>query len=319
MYKKIAALVVSLSILTPALSADLFEDGKLRPIKLDDPIVQTDTIGGYAIYPGEGLWKFVRGSESTSTGSGDNVKIGYIHISQSEGNALFARQLITANLQQSDIRSWGGSPCATGHLVMRNKGRGRADGCMTIDPIMVNVGNTPVLMLSIVLTNSGSGGRFNRTTLDINPALLGVRNTGLGDWTPEYVASKPHRKAFMDKLTAWAEKFQDSSIEAFGYSKPQDAYNEIVSLRTLLPVPADLVSAKRSLEFLSVVEYLQYVKGYAALAFSPKGDYKTQWEYVSDKPSQEEADKLALANCESKRATSLPACALYKIPVAPIP
>jgi hypothetical protein len=229
---------------------------------------------------------------------------------------LLARQNISVNTGGGGNSSWSGSPCAPGHLVMRDKGRGRQDNCMTIDAQSVTAGTTSTTFLNIVLTNSGSNGRYYRIVLGINADLLGIRGTGTGDWTEDQLKAKPYKKEAIDKLAAWAEQIQDGSINAFDYSKPQDVYTRIPSFMTLLPVPEDLVGQKRSIGFISAVEHLRHIETIKSIAYTRYDDYKGAWGYVTDQPTQDAADTAAVAKCESFRSVNrpdVPACSVYRI------
>ena len=106
---------------------------------------------------------------------------------------------------------------------------------MTIDPRIINVGATPTLFLTIALTNTGSMGRYYRLNLFINAGQLGIKNTGLADWTKEDLKVDAKKQEALDRLTKWAELLQDASIQAFDFSKPQDVYAKIPPLANLLP------------------------------------------------------------------------------------
>jgi VHL beta domain len=298
-------------------AADLFEDGKLRPMKSGDLIQATDTIGGYPIYQDDGRWKFVNGKESSSTGGQGPIKMGSVLFDYAPNNYLLARQSLYASVDAGGSNnSWGGSPCSVDHLVIRNKGRGRQDNCLTIDPKIVTMGTTPTVFLTIVLTNAGSNGRYYQLSLYVNADVLGVRGTGLGDWTKEELEVKPYKKEAMDRLTAWAEQLQDASIKAFDFSKPQDVYAKMPSLMTLLPVPEDIAGQKRTISFLSAVEHLRHQPAFSSIAYSRYEDYKGTWSFVTGKASQEIADATAVAACEVSRKANrpdAPACEIYKI------
>lgn len=293
-------------------AADLFEDGKLRPIKSGDLIQATDTIGGYPIYQDDGRWKFVSGRNATGT-----PLVGSILLDYAPNNSLLARQsLITSMDAGGSFNSWSGSPCSPDHFIVRNKGRGRQDNCMTIDPSTVNLGTTPTVFLNVVLTNSGSNSRLYKLSLYVNADLLGIRNSSLGDWTKEELDSKPYKKQAIDRLTTWAEQLQDASIKAFDFSKPQDVYAKIPPLVTLLPVSEDLAGQKRSISFLTAVEHLRHQSGFGAIAYSRYEDYRGIDRFVSGLASQELADAAALENCEVARKRlrpEAPTCELYKI------
>jgi hypothetical protein len=298
-------------------AADLFEDGKLRPIKSGDLIQATDTIGGYPIYQDDGGWKFVSGKESSSTGGQGPIKMGSVLLDYAPNNYLLARQSLFASVDAGSANnSWGGSPCSMDHLVIRNKGRGRQDNCLTIDPKIVTMGTNPTVFLTIVLTNAGSNGRYYQLSLYVNADVLGVRGTGLGDWTKEELEAKPYKKEAMDRLTVWAEQLQDASIKAFDFSKPQDVYAKMPRVMTLLPVPEDIAGQKRSISFLSAVEHLRHQPAFSSIAYSRYEDYKGAWSFVTGKASQEMADAGALAACEASRKANkpdAPTCEIYKI------
>ena len=213
---------------------DLFQDGKLRDIKKGDLIVATDTIGGYPIYQDDGRWQFV-GSKQWQSTVGDTIKMGEISLNYYQGSELLARQWLQATLAPGTISNWNGTPCSPDHLIVRNKGRGKQDNCMTIDPRIINVGATPTLFLTIALTNTGSNGRYYRLNLFINADQLGIKNTGLADWTKEDLKVDAKKQEVLDRLTKWAELLQDASIQAFDFSKPQDVYAKIPLLASLLP------------------------------------------------------------------------------------
>lgn len=309
MYK--AVLFAALALLGGSgQAADIFEEGKARDIPFRTPLQVGDTAGGYTLYPGEGKWEFEKATTSMASGAGA-IPMGTMSAQQSEAGILFAKLFVTVNLSQGESRSWAGTPCGPGHLVMRNRGRGREDNCMTIDAVGVNVGDKPTTFLSIRLTNTGASGRYYTTVLQLNPALLGVRDTGVGDWNEEVVKSQPYKAAFIAKLTAWAEKLQDATNGAFAFSQPKDTFKDLPSWRTLLAVPEALAQAKHGWGFLSAAEDIQNKAGFKALAYSQSGENKTRWGNAWGYTSQEAADKVALTNCENGRAPTAPACKLY--------
>lgn len=292
-------------------AVDLFEDGKARDVPLYTVLQADDTVGGYTIYPGEGKWQFEKAVTGNATGAG-NIAMGTLIAKQDESGLPFARLFVTTNLTQGDSRFWTGSPCAPGHLVTRNKGRGREDNCMTIDPVNFDMGGRVITVFSIKLTISGSGGRYYASTLQLNPALLGVRDSGYGDWTADVVETQPYKRDFINRLSAWAEKLQDATTAAFAFDKPKDAFKDLPSWRTLLNVPGELTQKKLSWTFLSAVEDLKHNKsGFKAIAYSQMGN--TQWGSAWKQSSQELANKTALANCEKNRWADAPECQLLPI------
>lgn len=317
MPKKIACLFAPLLLGLSAHAADFFQEGKLRPMKAGESVVATDTIGGYPIFQDDGRWVFVSGREWSSSGGQTPIKMGNVLLDYLQGNYLLARQSITASVDPGGTNnSWSGTPCSPDHLYLRNLGKGRQDNCMTIDPKIITLGTTPTLFLNVVLTNAGSSGRYYQVSLYVNADLLGVRSTGLGDWTQDELKAKPYKKDAFDRLVKWAEPLQDGSIRALDYAKPQDVYAQIPSLMTLLPVPDDLAGKKQSISFLSAVEHLRHQSDFKSIAYAHHGDYKGTWNFVFGQSSQDIADATALANCEDNRKKNrpdAPACTVYRL------
>jgi hypothetical protein len=293
--------------LTHGMTGELFPDGKLRPIVLGDPIPAGDTIGGYPIFQGDGKWKFARSGEAVSS---LGTKTAAIRMTQFESGELFASQTVEVALGTGTGAYWNGSPCAPGHLVMRNKARGQEDHCLTIDPASHTVGKTPETVLAIKLTNTGSASRLYSITLLLNPDLLGFRSTGVADWSPEALKAQPHKQAFMDKLTVWAEGLLDASIKAMDYAKPQDVFAQIPSFRSLMPVPAAYADQKYSLGFVSSLEDMKWRPNFKAVAYSQVGDYNMRYGTASNHANQADADKKAMDKCKSLRPASAPPCKL---------
>jgi hypothetical protein len=307
------ALTVALALIAGAANAgDFFQDGKPREIPFNTPLTESDTAGGYTLYPGEGKWLLEKAGTASTSGPG-SIVLGTVTARQDEAGVLFARLYTVVNLNQGEGSSWSGSPCGPGHLVTKNKGQGRYDNCMTIDPYATTVGDKVVATLAIRITNTAGSGRYYTTNVYLNPALLGFRDTGVGDWSEEVIKSQPNKAAFIARLTTWAEKLQDASIKAFAFSKPQDTYKDVPSWRTLMPIPESLAQANHSWGFLSAVMDIQNKSGFKALAYSQWGEGKTRWGNAWGFTSQEGADKSALSNCENGRAPSAPACKLYVV------
>jgi hypothetical protein len=297
-------------------AADLYDAaGKLRQIAMNDPIVATDTVGGFAIYQGDGDWKFEQGKSSTSSGGSQTISVPMASfiINKSINGELFQRLSLVSTLGSTGGSGWSGSPCSVDHLIIKDKMRGREDHCMTIDPLNVTVGTKGITFLAVRVTHSASG-RYYAQNLMVNPNLLGSRDTGLADWTEGALAIAPHRKALHERLTAWAEKYLDASLKAFDYSQPQDAYSNLLSVQTLVPTVAEFPADKYSLGFRSVLEDIKYRPGPKAMAYFVKTDTKTPNQYWYNQNSQEEADKKALEGCNQRRVAGDAECKL--IPAA---
>lgn len=316
--KKIETLgVVAISVLLSfnTWAADLFVDGKIRAIQSGDSITAADTIGGYAIYQGEGGWKFEKAVETSSSGGrvdSPPAPIGVVGMSQWINGTLFAYQLIHATLRQAGGSYWSGSPCAPGHLVAVNKPRGREDHCMTIDPVSFTASGKKEILLSIKLTNT-KGGQALVSELLVNPRLLGVIAPTMGDWTMEAVQSQPYKKEFIEKLTVWGEKLLERAMKSFDYSQPQDVYADMPSLRTLVPESATYPSSQFSLAFLSALADIKHKKDFKAMAYSIQTESRTPHGSAWGQSTQAEANKKALDYCEQIRGQSALPCKLINL------
>ena len=101
-------LCLALCIATIANAADLFENRKLRDVKPGDPVLATDTIGGYPIYQGEGKWTFEEGKTWLASGP-SQLLMGSVQMKQTERSQFFSRLTINANLnQQAGWPGWSG-------------------------------------------------------------------------------------------------------------------------------------------------------------------------------------------------------------------
>jgi hypothetical protein len=306
------SMAVAVAALQPCSAADLFDTaGKLRSIAINDPIVATDTLGGFALYQGGGDWKFEQSNSGTSGGGSQtlSVPVATVILNQFINGELFQRQLITATIGSTTGSSWRGSPCSAEHLVVRDKMRGREDHCMTIDPQTVKVGTNSITFLSVRVTHS-AGGRYYAQNLMINPNLLGSKDTVPADWTDSAMAIAPHRKALLLRLTAWAENYLDASFKAFDYAQPQDAYGKLATVQTLVPEVAEFPADKYSLGFRSAIEDLKHRAGPKAMAYFAKSDTRTPNQYYFGQSNQEVADKKALEGCNQRRAAGDAECKL---------
>jgi hypothetical protein len=186
---------------------------------------------------------------------------------------------------------------------------------LTINPFIINIGSKPTIFFSVVSTNTAGSGRYYKLTVYINADLMGLRDTGLGDWSKEEIKSKPHKQEIINRLISWSEQLQDGSIKALDFSKPQDVYNKMPSLMTLLPTPPELANKKYSASFLSAVEHIRHQPKFSSIAYTHYDDFKTGWHFFTGRPTQEVADEAALNMCESTRKNSRPSapnCVIYK-------
>jgi hypothetical protein len=257
--KKICCALLMGALALPTLAADLFKGGKPEPFEKGAPLEPSSTFGGYPIYQGDGGWRIsdVRSTMSDARGEADAVNMGTLVVTQNEpNNAWFASMAVTINLSSGGLNAyWTGSPCGGNHLVAVNKGKGKNDNCLTVDVSSFQQGTRFVSYFKLLITQGESAGRRYVTQLSLNAELLGFRETAPGDWSVEAVQKAPNRKAFTDRLQQWAESLQDASERALAFSKPQDAFVQVPSYRSLMPVSNGLAHGGYSKNSGSVADH----------------------------------------------------------------
>lgn len=293
-----------------AQGADLFlEDRKLRPVAQGDALLTSDTVGGYAIYPGEGKWKFQDGKADMVLGP-TTFWMGNLAMVHKEGEQPVAWQYLSANLNRShDTPGWRGGPCAAEHLVKKTVRYGNAESCLTIDASQNQSG---ALFFWVGVTNTAAAGRYLHHRLALVADLFGYRGTGSADWSQASLQVNPRRKEFIATLTAWGDKLQAASAKAFETGQPADAFKDMPSYMSLLFVPEELRGSDFSLSFISAVEDLKNKEGFKAIAYSKSSPGSTRWGNSWSKATQDDADKQAVATCERERAASRPPCVVYR-------
>lgn len=211
-----------------------FEDAKLQLPVVGEKAAPDDTIAGYPIYLGAGDWRYMHGAVSTSGGSADSIPMGVLRLSYTDPQGLVSVQGVAANLRSNNGGYWTGTPCSANHLVVRSKGKGRTDDCMTIDAIPMTVGFDKVVGLDVRVTESSSSGRYYAMSVSIPVERMGLPGTSLADWTAARIQEDPNKKQLVEKLTTWAEKLQDSAGKLMDYSKPKDAFSQVPNFADLL-------------------------------------------------------------------------------------
>lgn len=293
-----------------AQGADLFlENRKLRPIAQGDALLPTDTVGGYAFYPGEGAWRFMDANSDMELGP-TTFWLGNVTMLHKEGNQNIAYQYLTANLSRSEsIPGWSGGPCTEERLVKKAVRFGNTESCLTVG---VGANQTGDIFFRLSVTNTASGGRYLQHRLSFVADYFGHRGTNEGDWTQLSLQANPRRKDVIERLTAWGEKLQSASAKAFAAGQSGDFYKDVPSYVSLMPVPDDLRGGDYSFNFLGAVEDLKNRDGFKAIAYSKTSPRATRWAASVGQATQSDADKQALENCERDRAPSRPPCALYR-------
>lgn len=218
---------------------DLFIDAQPREIAQGTVLAPDTTIGGYAIYPGEGKWVFLGSKSHVLTGPA-TAWHGSATLVNVEAGGLSAIMNLYADIRSAGTSaSWRSAPCNPGPLVVVNKQNGRFDNCMTIDAIKVNINQRDTTMLQVKVTLNGTNARYYSQTLLLNPDQFGFKGTVPGDWAESARANQPAMQAFMERLRLWAIRLHDASAVAFGSGKPADAFREVESWRILSSATAD--------------------------------------------------------------------------------
>lgn len=316
--KKITLALILFLLGTTVYSSDLFTDGKPADYVKDSALDPNSTAGGYAIYKGDGGWKVgsVTSTLSGTLGNAEASNLGTVSIYQSEPNGdWFASLRFTVALSNISGNTYIlGSPCSGTHIVAINKSEGRNDNCLTIDAVSFQSGTKNTTLFEVLITQTRTGGRRYVSALRLNAELLGFRETAPNDWNLEdTLRASPSRKVFIEKLKQWAALLQDASDKALDFSKPQNAFENVPSYRTLLSVPSDLADGSFSQQFIGAVESTRFKPTYRAIAFTKIGPGRTKWRNEYGMANQEIANKEALDGCEKGRGPSTEPCKLYDL------
>ncbi len=308
--KLIAA--VFLMWVTQSQSSELFPNGVLRNIAFREVIEEDVTIGGYPILIGGEKWQFEKGIASTSTGK-SSIKMGSVTLVHFEGNQLFAKQFIIATTESGTNSYWTGEPCSPNHLVIRQGiKRNREDHCLTIDPLSTTVGNKQITLLNILITQSGSQGRYYQVAFGLNLALLGFLDSSVAEWNDTSIKADKRKAKLLEKVTLWAESYFALSNELMNYTKPSpNLFEKVLPYRDLVPSPFGLKEEKLSVGFLGALEDISNRVDNSSIAFSKYKDHITPYGYAYGMGTKEMADKLAIDNCEKVRPVDAGKCVLF--------
>jgi hypothetical protein len=218
-------------------ATDLFEKAKPANFSRRDPVTSSTTIGGYPIYKGDERWIYFSGEVQESGGRADSIPLGTATMLHVEDNRLIAAQSITANLSNNtNAAYWSGSPCAGTHLLTLNKGVGRNDSCLTIDPLAIDIDGVKNIFIAFKIMSSTSSGRIYKVDFMLNVAFLGFDKTTITDWTPTATASDPAKSQLMTRLGAWSEKYLDATKNVLDYSRPADTFDKVPNFKSLAPL-----------------------------------------------------------------------------------
>ncbi len=240
-----AALVaVSIGVSSaPALADDLFDGTTMRAFSAGSSLALGTTIGGYPIFQGDNHWHIASVKKIGPNNVG--VTYGRVHVVQYDGSDYLAEMLTAVNVNQSgQFFYMSSNNCGGEHLVKvdgASAGRGDSawDNCLTIDPYVATIGKSQITTLHFHITNSQEGARYYETNLLISVAALGLAGTTAADWSTEAVAASPERKKLIDNATAWGKQLQDATRAAIAWRKPQDAFKNVASWRSLAVKPTE--------------------------------------------------------------------------------
>jgi hypothetical protein len=228
-------------------AGEFFPDGKPASLERDAFVDGLSTVGGYPIYAGHGSWQFVSSSVAMSGTFSDaeSIKRGTLVVYEvAPINQLSAVMVVTANLSTTGVNQYvTGSPCAGNHLIQRNKSQRQDDNCLTVNATAQQFGKPNATYFSVQIIQTQSAGRLYAISLHLSADVLGFSNTSPAEWNPIAIDRSPARKAFVEKLRVWAEQLQDAANQALDFKKPQDAFVQVPSYRTLRSAANDVTAA----------------------------------------------------------------------------
>jgi hypothetical protein len=174
-------------------------------------------------------------------------------------------------------------------LVKLNKGAGTNDNCLSIKPLTVNIQGKSVPTMEFKIRNSQSSTRLYDISLLLALEKLGFPNSKDADWGPGQISNDAAKKQFIKNIATWGEQLQDAVNLALAFSKPQDVFQKVPSIDTLL-APDPSATAQPSPFSLSltaqVTEYGIYNRGVEKIyanPSSPSGQSRSscQWCLLS--------------------------------------
>lgn len=209
---------------------ELFNDNVAREYKNATKISDESTIGGRPIYLGARHWMVIKGE---STDNNVRIKLGKLHLISPVDSEYFAEMTLMVSLNQGNSY-FTGEPCKDVHLVKVDKGGGRYDDCMTIDPYPVIIQGKNLTTLLIGVRNSQQGARLYDMRLLLNLANLGFPETGVHEWTDAAINKNPEKKVLIAKITNFAKDLQAAVDKANDYAKPKNAFAQLPTISQLL-------------------------------------------------------------------------------------
>ena len=233
----ILSLVVLAAMPSIGLPGELYPSGAVRTFQQFEPLESDATGGGYAIFQGGRPWRMYMAKVDRNN---LDIGISYLQMISPMGNEYFAEMITIIALGGGDASVtsyYGGEPCTLGvdALVRLNKGIGRSDNCLTINPLTLPIQGKSVPTMAIRVRNSQSASRLYDINLLLALDKLGFPNSKDADWAASQINNDNTKKQFIKKIGAWGEQLQDAVNKALAFNKPQDAFQKVPPIDTLLP------------------------------------------------------------------------------------
>jgi hypothetical protein len=213
---------------------ELFPNGYPSKITQYSELPTGSTAGGYPLYAGGRTWYVM---ENKADNNNMDVRILRTALSSPLDGDFFAEMYVTTSMGAASTDGYFAADLcspSTSHLFMLNKASGRIDNCLTINPHVAKMQSGEIVLLVVKVRNSQSSWRLYDLTMVLNPVKLGFPATTAADWSLNAIAADPKKKQSFDKIVAWAKQLQDGVNKAIAFSKPQDAFDGVPSIQTLL-------------------------------------------------------------------------------------
>lgn len=214
---------------------DLFPDRKPRKIESSAELLAPGTtMGGYPLYMGGRSWYLLKSKVDINN---LDIPIASAHLISPVEQAYFAEMYMVASIGGASQEGYFSADlCNPGkpHLFMLNKGVGRNDNCLLIDPLAGKISGVDTTLFLINVRNSQSSWRLYDLSMFLSLNKMGFPGTTAADWTEAAVALDPKKKQFVAKVAAWARQLQDSVNTAIAFSKPQNAFDTVPDIQTLM-------------------------------------------------------------------------------------
>lgn len=213
---------------------ELFPNGNPSALAKRSELPRGSTAGGYPLYSGGRIWYLL---EHSAVNNNLDVRILQTALSSPHEGDFFSEMYVTTSMGGASTEGYFSADLcspSTKHLFMLNKASGRIDNCLTINPYVAKLPSGDVTFLVVKVRNSQSSWRLYDLTVVFNPTKLGFPSTGDSDWSADGIAADLKRKQAFDKVVAWAKQLQEGVNKAIAFSKPQDAFDGVPPMQTLL-------------------------------------------------------------------------------------